>query len=132
VNVRPFHRRVAQTLAALYLVFAAGPAVALVLCVEPDGRQDIESALAHDCCGAASAADSAYADGRCHCTDTPLLQKATLESKRAHAALRVFQLVLFSVPPSLATLEREGFANSAHTDAVEPNAQALRSVILLI
>lgn len=133
---RAFHRTVARTLAAAYLLVAAGPAVALVFCVGADGHQSIESALAEDCCeksGHATASEVTPAEHSCDCTDTPLLFKATLQSKDradgavSHASTLGLTLprLSFSSLPSLASVERAALDRA-------PAPSVLRSVVLIL
>jgi hypothetical protein len=132
---RSFHRTVARTLAAAYLLVAAGPAVALVFCVGADGHQSIESALAEDCCAKTAhetTAEVSPSEHACDCTDTPHLYKATMSKNHADGTLPPASFVVlprllssFSSLANGAPVERA----IAHRSSVP---SVLRSVILLV
>lgn len=129
------HHAFARLLAAVYLFVAAGPGVALVLCVDADGRQGIESALAPDCCAKRQPGASqriSHEEHSCDCVDTPLVLKATAKiASQADIHPPLVDVVLLQ--PRLSLLAASGPTLWAPTLRGPPaDVTALRSVILLL
>jgi hypothetical protein len=126
---------VARALAAVYLLIAAGPGVALVLCVDADGRQGIESGLAPDCCAKrlqGALQGISRGEHSCDCVDMPLVLKTTLATKSqaephppiAHALL---------LPPLLSAIAPTRYTLGVPILRGPPaDVASLRSVILLL
>ncbi len=119
---------------SIVLSLALGALPRLVLCIGPDGHDQIEL-LNVDCChrGAAPAAAVAERESGCgdHCTDTPISGPTVTSADNGHQHTAGPAMVSVSVATDFASRSSEHAVFSARFATSAPFPHALRTTIIL-